>query len=368
MSTLEGQQQQQQLHYLYETSDGGEKERFVYSCSGCSCILNVSVALESVDNIVESLKNRCPGCGSALEAQISCRSICIPEAWSKISRSFYAEKRGRFRGGEAEERAQQLPPQVTFQTAASLRGFSFNFAPLDAMVAHYIDPNWSVAFTGRCANTVAEFVCFRAQLPKEVGGSDSSVVLIDGGNRSDLYLFSSYAKLYGVAPMKALRRVVTSRAFTMYQMTNLVVKELGKVVDEYDAKIVVISDVLGMLNEESGLREDEARRLVEAVRRGLEKIGKEKKILTFMTLITRTSYDRAVTDHADILVDLEESGPLIKGTLLKHPFFKKQKSPSSSPSSSKEFKFKDLLFRTRPSRKAMPATTTAAAAAFGGVA
>jgi len=320
----------QQLHYLHEATDGCGKERFVYSCSECSCILNVCKALEPVGDTVESLGNHCPGCGSALEQRVSCTSTNIPEAWSEISRSALSTR----------ERAET---KVEFQTAASLRGFSFNFAPLDALVAHYINPTWSVAFTGRCANAVAEFLCFRAQLPKEAGGSDSSVVLIDGGNRSDLYLFSSYAKLYGVAPRKALRRVVTSRAFTMYQMANLVVKELGEVVDEYGAKVVVLSDVLGMLNEESGLREDEARRLAGAVRRGLDAVRKEKKVLTFMTLVTKTPYDRVITDHADVVVGLEESGRSIEGTLLKHPFGK----PSS-----RHFTLRDLLFHNHPSGRA----------------
>ena len=327
MPTPEGQR----LHYLYETSDESGKERFVYSCSECSCILNVCVALESVGDTVESLENRCPGCGSALEARVTCRSAHIPEAWSEISRSAYAAER---------ERAET---KVSFQTAASLRGFSFNFAPLDALVAHYVDPNWSVAFAGRCANAVAEFLCFRAQLPKEAGGSDSSVMLIDGGNRSDLYLFSSYAKLYGVAPRKALRRVVTSRAFTMYQMADLVVNQLGKVVDEYGAKVVVLSDVLGMLNEESRLPEDEARRLAGAVQRGLEEVRREKKVLAFMTLVTKTPYDRVITDRADVLVGLEESGASIEGTLLKHPFGK----PSSQ-----RFTLRDLLFHNHPSGRA----------------
>jgi hypothetical protein len=311
------------LHYLHEISEGGGRERFVYSCSECSCVLNVCAELEPVGDTVESLENRCPGCGSALEARVSCRSAHIPEAWAEICRSDHA-------------RSARAETKVEFHPASSLRGFSFNFAPLDALVAHYLDPSWSVAFTGRCANAVAEFLCFRAQLPKELGGSDSSVVLIDGGNRSDLYLFSSFAKLYGVSPRKALRRVVTSRAFTMYQMADLVVNQLGRVVDEYGAKVVVLSDVIGLLNEESGLREDEARRLVGAVRRGLEETRKERRFLTFMTLVTETPYDRSLTEHVDVLVGLEEAGQAIEGTLLRHPF---RKRPVS-----RRFTLRDLLF------------------------
>jgi len=322
----------QRLHYLHEIGDGGEKERFVYSCSECSCILNVCATLEPAGDTVESLGNRCPGCGSALEARVLCRSASIPAAWPEISRSAYSAERAR------------AETKVEFQTAASMRAFSFNFAPLDALVAHYIDPTWSVAFTGRCANVVAEFLCFRAQLPKEAGGSDSSVVLIDGGNRSDLYLFSSFAKLYGVSPRRALRRVVTSRAFTMYQMANLVVKELAKVVDEYGAKVVVLSDILGMLNEEAGLREDEAKRLAGAVRRGLGEVTRKKKVLAFMTLVTKTPYDREITDHADVVVGLEESGSSIEGTLLKHPFRKATSMRSFTP--------RDLLFHNQPKGRA----------------
>jgi len=131
----------------------------------------------------------------------------------------------------------------------------------------------------------------------------------------------------------------------MYQMANLVVRELAKAVDDYGAKVVVLSDALGLLNEESGLREDEARRLAGAVRRGLEEVRTEKKVLTFTTLVTKTPYDRVMTDHADILVDLEESGSSIEGTLLKHPF---RKSPTS-----RQFKLRDLLFHSSPSRKAV---------------
>jgi DNA-directed RNA polymerase subunit RPC12/RpoP len=319
---------QQRLHYLHEISEEGDKKRFVYFCSECSCVLNVCVALEPVSDTIESLGNRCPACGSALETRVSCKSVCIPNTWSEISRSIYSTRVARVPTPDTKK--------VEFQTAASLREFSFNFAPLDALVGHFIDPNWSVVFKGRCANLVTEFLCFRAQLPREAGGSDSSVVLIDGGNRSDLYLFSSFAKLYGVAPRKALRRVVTSRAFTMYQLANLVVNELEKVVEEYGARVVVLSDALGVMNGESGLHEEEARRLAGAVRLGIDQVRKEKKVFTFVTLITETPHNRVMTDHTDILVDIEESSSRIKGTLLRHPW---RKQPSSE-----EFRLRDLLF------------------------
>ena len=322
----------QQLHYLHEIADGGGREKFVYSCSECSCILNISASLEPVGKTVESLENRCPGCGSPLESGISCRTARVTESWPEATRSALSVRRAPAAKREAE-----------FKTAASMRGFSFNFGPLDALVGHYIDQAWSVAFTGSCANAVGEFLCFRGQLPREQGGRDSTVVLIDGGNRSDLYLFSTFAKLYGVSPRKALRRVVTSRAFTMYQLVNLVTRELPRVVEEYGAKMVVLSDVFGVLGEGSAIDdEEEGRSLAGAVRRGIEEV-KGKGALVFETLITRTPYDGAVTDKADVVVGLEQSGPHIRGTLLRHPFVKK--------SMSRQFTLRDLLFHNRPAAK-----------------
>ena len=314
-----------QLHYLYEASEEGEKERFVYFCAECSCVLRVSAALEPVGRTVESLENRCPGCGSRLESSISCRSARVPDAWQEALRA------------PLPAREAAVGREPAFQTAASLRGFSFNFGPLDALVGHYIDQAWSVAFTGSCANLVGEFLCFRGQLPREAGGRDSAVVLVDGGNRSDLYLFSSFAKLYGVSPKKALRRVVTSRAFTMYQLVNLVTKELPRVVDEYGATMVVLTDAFGVLGEGSEVEGDEAKRLADAVRRGIDAVRK-RGVLVFETLVTRTPYDGAVTDHADVVVGLEESGPYIRGTLLKHPFMR----PTS-----RQFTLRDLLFHSK---------------------
>jgi hypothetical protein len=356
-------------HYLYDTERGhsSDRERSVYSCSECSCILNVrmtpggtasdtTTTTTTAVGTGASLGDRCPGCGSSLEARApwsTSSSSIIPEARCEISRSVAGpapmERRPRLSPSFSSPlsaaatvdtiAALTTAERFSFRTAASLRRFAFNFEPLDALVGHFIDPSWSVVFTGRCANLISEFLCFRAQLPREAGGTDSSVVLIDGGNRSDLYLFSSFAKLYGVTPKKALARVVTSRAFTVYQLANLVVRELTKVIDAYGARVVLLADSLGVMREESGLRDDEATRLAQAIRCGIDCVRREKRVLTFVTLVTETKYDSVMTDDADVLVDFQDRGPCIKGTLVKHPL---RRRPSSQ-----EFSVHDLLFHNK---------------------
>ncbi|MBI3023849.1 MAG: hypothetical protein HYY68_09050 [Thaumarchaeota archaeon] len=316
---------QQRLHYLYEILDRSEQRRFVYFCSECCCILKVSHRLRPVSEVIEALENRCPSCNSRLESSVVCRSTNIAETWSEVALSANSPRRASTR------------EKALFEPASALRGFCFGFPPLDRIV-HRLDPAWLAVFTGRYANVAAELLCFRAQLRKEDGGLDSSVVFIDGGNRSDPYLLASYARLYGVHPKKALRRVATSRAFTMYQLANLVTRELPRAIDDYGSKIVIISDMFGTFNEPE-LNREEAGRVIDAVRRGIREIREERKVLLLVTLGTKTPYDHMVTDSADLLLELGASRSRVTAALVKHPF---QKSASSS------FKLQELLQPVKP--------------------
>jgi len=315
---------------LYEVLDKGEQRRFVYFCAECCCILKVSLQLKSASEVIESLENRCPSCNSRLESSVVCRSTNIAETWSEVALVANSPMRVRTR------------ERPLFEPASALRGFCFGFPPLDR-ITHRLDPAWLTVFTGRHANVAAELLCFRAQLRKEDGGLDSSVVFIDGGNCSDPYLLASYARQYGFHPKKALRRVATSRAFTMYQLANLVTRELPKAIDDYGSKIVIISDILGTFNEPE-LNREEARRVIDAVRRGMREIREEKKVLLLVTLGTKTPYDRIVTNSADLLLEFGSSRSRATATLVKHPF---QKAASAS------FKLQELLQPVQSQEKAL---------------
>jgi hypothetical protein len=321
---------QQRLHYLYEILEKSEQRRFVYFCSECCCVLKVSRELKLAGEVIESLENRCPSCNSRLESSVVCRATNIADAWSEVALSASSPRR-------ASTRRKGL-----FEPASSLRGFCFGFPPLDRVI-HRLDPGWLAVFTGRYANVAAELLCFRAQLRKEDGGLDSSVVFIDGGNCSDPYLLASYARQCGVHPKKALRRVATSRAFTMYQLANLVTRELPRAIDDYGSKIAIVSDILGTFNEPE-LNREEARRVIDAVRRGIREIREERKVLLLVTLGTKTLYDHMVTDSADLLLELGASRSRVTATLVKHPF---KKSASSL------FKLQELLQPVQPQEEAL---------------
>ena len=287
------------LHYLYEQNEGG-RERFVYYCSSCRCILRVRRDLGPAGETINSLNGACVSCNRSLEGNMECRLATVPDDWS-------------------ETRATRPTPAGTkgpaFRPASSFPHFSLGFPPLDALLRPF-SPERMVVLGGVHASVVAELAAFRAQLPLETGGLDSAVLFIDGGNRSDPYLFSSFAKQWGLKPSVAMRRVTTCRVFTMYQLAALVSEHLVTAVADYATKLVVISDLLGTFNEPE-LDEREARRLLSAVEQGIKQAKKNALILT--TLGSPNKHDEMVTSWADTVVDLSSSKGSVRAELLKHP-------------------------------------------------
>ena len=162
---------------------------------------------------------------------------------------------------------------------------------------------------------VAELAAFRAQLPIEAGGLDSAVIFIDGGNRSDPYLFSSFAKQRGLKPAVAMRHVASCRVFTFYQLAALISEHLVRAVEDYGTKLVVICDILSTFNEPE-LEEREARRVLSAIEEGIEKV--KKYALVIATQASPNKYDDMVASWADVTVHLSPERDEIRAELLKH--------------------------------------------------
>jgi hypothetical protein len=185
---------------------------------------------------------------------------------------------------------------------------------LDSLLRPF-SPQRLTVLSGGAASLAAEFMAFRAQLPLEAGGLDSTVLFIDGGNRSDPYLFSSFAKQYGLKPAVAMRRVATCRVFTIYQLVDLISEHLVRAAEDYAAKLVVISDLLGTFNEPE-LEEREARRLLSTVEDGIKRV---KNSLLLATLAVPNKYDDIIMAWADTIVSLSSSGGRVQAELVKHP-------------------------------------------------
>lgn len=285
------------LHYLYEQAGGG-RERFVYYCSACACVISVRRDLGPAYEAADSPDGLCKGCGRPLTGSIECRLAPIPEDWSDV----------------VITDAQPLQKEGLFRPASSIPHFSLGFPRLDSLLRP-LSEGRLVMFSGEASSVVAELAAFRAQLPVESGGLDSAVLFVDGGNRSDPYVFSSFAKQRGIRPAVAMRRVTSCRVFTLYQLAAMVSEHLERAAADYGTRLVVISDVLGTFNEPE-LEEREARRVLSAVEEGVEKT--KKHALVVATLPSANKYDDMVASWADALVRTSSDGGRIRAELLKH--------------------------------------------------
>lgn len=99
---------------------------------------------------------------------------------------------------------------------------------------------------GGMANFISLLLSFRAQLPIDEGGLNSPALFVDGGNSFNPYLVAELARSYGVDARAALENIYVSRAFTAYQLSSLILKELGRFQEQVKAKAVIVSDVASL--------------------------------------------------------------------------------------------------------------------------
>ena len=286
------------LHYLYEQTGGG-RERFVYYCSACTCVLAVRKKLGPTNAIGGPPDGRCAGCGRPLAGSVECTFAPTSEDWSDVL---------------VDETPAAQKQEVVFRPASSIPHFSLGFPRLDSLLRP-LSEGRLVMFSGEPSSVVAELAAFRAQLPVESGGLDSAVLFIDGGNRSDPYTFSSFAKQNRIKPAAAMRRVTSCRVFTLYQLGALVSEHLEQAAADYGTRLVIISDVLGTFNEPE-LEEREARRVLSAVEEGILKTKKHALIIA--TLPSANRYDDMAASWADALVRTSSDGNRIRAELLRH--------------------------------------------------
>jgi hypothetical protein len=239
------------------------------------------------------------GCGGLLEGSVECRLASVPDDWSDVFLSATPPVQKR---------------EVLFQKASSIPHFSLGFPRLDSLLRPFGEGRM-ILLNGEASSIVAELASFRAQLPIESGGLDSAVLFIDGGNRSDPYLFSSFAKQKGLNPAMAMRRVTSCRVFTFYQLAALVSEHLVQTVEDYGTRLVVICDILGTFNEPE-LEEREARRVLNAVEEGIEKV--KRQALVIVTQASPNKYDGTVASWADAQVHLSPERDRIRAELVKH--------------------------------------------------
>lgn len=76
------------------------------------------------------------------------------------------------------------------------------------------------------------------------------VVVVDGNNRFNLYLYTRMAQYFARRPEEFLRRIKISRAFTCHQMVSLV-ERVEKAAEKYQTPLILALDPLATFYDEN---------------------------------------------------------------------------------------------------------------------
>jgi hypothetical protein len=186
--------------------------------------------------------------------------------------------------------------------------------------------DFALLYGSQSVLSLSSLLCIRAQLPPQLGGLGSNVVFIDGANTFRLYQVTRLARLHQLDPKQALDRIYISRAFTAYQMTSLILQKLEDAVKNFNAKLVIISDIAAMFLDKD-VEDEEAKRIYSQITTRLSNFAREHQTIIVATYpphmdSQRNIYLQALTSgRANVVIALRQTKYKREITLEKHPTF-----------------------------------------------
>jgi hypothetical protein len=204
---------------------------------------------------------------------------------------------------------------------------SLNMRNISQMFPGFAPGDFAMLNGSHAVQSLATLLCIRAQLPTQLGGLATNVVFIDGANTFRLYQTTRLARLLQLDPKQVLNRIYISRAFTAYQMTELILQKLDEAVKTCNAKLVIVSDIAAMFLDKD-VEEEEAKRIYSQVTTRLSNFARESQTIAIATYpphqeSPRNFFLQAVTSgRANVALSLRQTKYKREIVLEKHPTFK----------------------------------------------
>jgi hypothetical protein len=212
------------------------------------------------------------------------------------------------------------------QSGLSPVRLSFNMDNVDCLFPGFALGDFAVLHGSSSVQSLVSLLCVRAQLPYQLGGLESDVVFVDGGNSFRLYEASTIAQFHELDPRKVLERIFVSRAFTAYQLTSTILDRLEDAVRQYGSKVVVLSD-LPRLYLDKDVPKREARDVFNQLTAYIRDFAQKNRVMVIATCPLRSRskqsifFRETIFARANVVASVMRSryGPMF--VLEKHPVF-----------------------------------------------
>lgn len=199
----------------------------------------------------------------------------------------------------------------------------FGIRGVDSLIGDFPSRSFTVLYGSPICLAFSFIASVRAQLPVKLGGLDSNVIFIDGGNDFNPYAISHICQLLQLDPKDFLEGIYISRAFTAYQLTSLIFERLEKAIDNCDAKLVIVSDVIRLFLDRD-IPRTEAMNIFPKLSWFLRNVSRKKQVRVLATHLPIRRGRRVVFleaslfGTADNLIRLEEKNGFLRVFLEKH--------------------------------------------------
>jgi len=181
----------------------------------------------------------------------------------------------------------QSKPKVVFQKASEIPKLTLDILQIDSAL-QFLIPGQKLSISGTHTQKIIERICVRTQLSHRYGGLDSKVLLVDGANSSDLYQCVDFAQQYGLDVNKIFDGIISSRAFTIYQLADTIINELPNAIEQHNTKVVIITNLLHYFTDDAYLDTSETKSILKEIIKTLSNI---KDCLVIVSFGMPTHYD-----------------------------------------------------------------------------
>ena len=224
----------------------------------------------------EQLREECPSCGALLSTTLQNMEIFPPLSQSQ-----------QISSDPTPKLVEHL--SVDFQTGfrqiqdLNIR-FAFDIERIDSLFDLEATGTLCIVGEQKYTQILIDRLCVHSMLPRSYGGmgSDYSKPLaIDAGNCSNIYQFVDFARQYGLEVKKVLQSIVVSRVFTIYQLADLIIHELPKIIQELSPrnKLIVVYDLLHLFVFDPHIDKADAKYLIKEISSSLRRLSKDRFVI-----------------------------------------------------------------------------------------
>jgi hypothetical protein len=289
-------------------------EGYLYHCILCDEALVLSKQQINPRKIKLVFDGTCPSCGFELDKVLGCRASLLP-AGRRLLTSLKCRDPELLR--EPDDQIEYQPRRGSTLTRDLQPGITTGIESLDN--ALILKTGHFVFLEGEPSHALSLLLCVRATLPQ---GLDSDVVFIDAGNLFNTYTISQHIVNLGLESGRVQQRIHLSRAFTHHQVHSLIVEKLTRALDEYGARLAVVSDITALFCDPDVREKKEA---LDIFRRSVQFLGKTAEQRNMLILATnQKARNKTMTDAlmhtAHVSARLKDKGAYTQLTIARHPF------------------------------------------------